>query len=271
MLTLWLQQVLRIGQHSGEFILRSALDWGLDLVGAVTVSDSTEIAFPVPAALGIVVPVLCAPAPRAKGMAVQCPGPWSQHTEQQSCLHGRDNDKIKKPTLLYICSCTQLAWEQYCLGETNGAPWVSSFISSPACGRIHALGDCVFVHWSPPSHVCLNSQAVPQKTFASPVRWPSEIRFYLLPSLSYFVTELMWVVTTMKWWILWGSDFSPGCQMTASWWLVRVSMLLSLSFTIWLQCLTWLELKKSACIYGTRDLSIVGEVWEHLWTVPGRN
>lgn len=81
----------------------------------------------------------------------------------------------------------------------------------------------------------------------------------------------MWAVTTMKWWILWGSDFSPGCQMTASLWLVRVNMLLCLSFTIWLQCLMQLELKKSAWLWGTRDLSVVGEVWEHLWTVPRRN
>lgn len=121
----------------------------------------------------------------------------------------------------------------------------------------------VFLHWSPPSHaVYLNSQAVFRKSSASLVRWPVEIRFYLCPNLSYFVTELMWAPAAMKWWIRWGSDFSPGCQMTASWLLVKVSMLLSLSFTIWLQCLTWLELKKSAWIYGTRDLSVVAEVWE---------
>lgn len=92
----------------------------------------------------------------------------------------------------------QLAWEQYCLGKANGAPWALSFMSGSAFGSIHALSHCVFEHWNPPSHVaCLNSQTVPRKTYTSPQRWPTEIRFSLHPSLSYFLTELMWAAMTM--------------------------------------------------------------------------
>lgn len=89
-LTLWLQLVPRIGKHSGQFILRSALDWHLDLVGVVIVSDSTEIAFPVPGALGIVV-LSCSQNP-SNGCAVSM-AHWATQL-----LVGRDNDKIKKPS-----------------------------------------------------------------------------------------------------------------------------------------------------------------------------
>lgn len=59
------------------------------------------------------------------------------------CCQGQWQGKKKTHTLLFICSCTQLEWEQYRLGKTNGPPWISSFISSPACSSIHALSACV--------------------------------------------------------------------------------------------------------------------------------
>lgn len=63
-------------------------------------------------------------------------------------------------------------------------------LAQPVAGFM--LWVSVFLHWSPPSHaVYLSSWAVLRKSFASLVRWPTEIRFYLRPNLSYFVTELM--------------------------------------------------------------------------------